>query len=536
MAKPFTIRVSAHLFQCGLTSLNGQKSRPKRLRRSRTFALRSEQGASNKAVMTVPKHPLNVVYIISDQHRRDFSGCYGHPLVKTPNLDRLASQSVRFGQAYTPSPLCITTRTVLLTGRELHRCGAPGIPGQKECIPPQTLASLYRQAGYATAAFGKVHVPGETDANDIGFDERALRIYTPMSNDYQHAIGLDNFWKYCSYLPGYVPPGNPPGRHTYNPTNQAIDLPDDLIMDSMVADRSLDFLRRNRANPFFLWVGFEKPHPELYAPQRFHDMYNPADMPLPEDMWDSRETLPDTVYDNPTFPIFRQGDFTDDQLRNCMAAYCANVTYLDEQIGRVLDGIEEMGLADNTIVVYTTDHGENLFKRAMIHKMCFFEEAVGVPLMVRTPGMTRPGAACDHLVGTLDLFPTLLESCGLEIPEGTDGKSLRLAMEADEPIHDAVFSELYVYGTAQRMMRTSHWKYIHSHNDLHEMYDLQADPFERRNLVLEVAYAQTAAKLDAQLCKDWRMPDLTNAPRKRGDTRQGQRGHTQQSVRNPGPR
>ena len=144
-----------------------------------------------------------------------------------------------------------------------------------------TLGTVFRDAGLVTGAFGKLHAAGEDDNNDLGFAERALRIYTPTSNDYQHTIGLDSFWKYCSYLPRYRPESEPPPRNTYNPGNAPINLPDELIFDSMVADRTIDFMNRHREEPFFLWVGFEKPHPELYAPQRFHDMYNPADMPLP---------------------------------------------------------------------------------------------------------------------------------------------------------------------------------------------------------------------------------------------------------------
>ena len=463
----------------------------------------------------------NIVFLFSDQHRADALGCAGHPVVKTPNLDRLAAGGVRFERTFAAAPICGPCRSAMLTGRTVARCGALTHRHMHRQMGLPTLGTVFREAGYVTGAFGKMHVAGEDDEHDLGFDERALRIYTPMKNDYQHTIGMEKFWQYCSYLPQYRPHPDARERHSYNLKNEPIRLEEELILDRMTADRSIAFLRQHREDQFFLYVGLEKPHNEMYAPKRFHDLYNPAKMELPENRHFDRSRLPDTIYDNPTFPI--ADGLTDDQMRHATAAYYANVSYMDEQAGRVLDALDELGLADNTIVVYSTDHGENLFNHQIVQKQCFFEEAVRVPLLVRVPGVTEAGTTRAQLASLLDLFPAFCDACGIAPPDGLDGKSLLPVITDNAPLRDEVFSEFYESGVAERMIRTDRWKYVHSEGDLHQLYDLESDPHENVNLIDDPAHAGIAKELDARLCRDWQIPDTSAIPRRRGDTRQGQR-------------
>jgi len=478
----------------------------------------------------------NVLFLFSDQHRADALGCAGHPHVKTPNLDRLAATGTRFTRAYAAAPICGPCRSAMITGRTVAHCGALTHGHMHRDMGLPTLATIFRDAGYRTAAFGKVHVAGESDDNDIGFDERALEIYTPMKSDYQHAIGLEKFWQYCSYLPQYRPYPDARERHSYNLTNEPIQLEEEFILDHMSADRAIEFLKvagascsearragtgNSRHAPFLLYVGLEKPHTELYAPKRFHDLYDPAKMDLPENRHFDRCGLPDTVRDNPAFPI--ADGLTDDQMRHAMAAYYANVTYMDEQAGRVLDALDELGLSDSTIVVYSTDHGEHLFNHQMVHKLCFFEEAVRVPLILRIPGLTEAGTTRSQFASLLDLLPTFCDACGITPPPGLDGKSLLPTLTDDAPLRDEVFSEFYDYGVAERMIRTERWKYVHSEGDRHQLYDLESDPQEDVNLLDDPRYAEICRELDARLCRDWAMPDLRGVPKRRGDNRPGQR-------------
>lgn len=414
----------------------------------------------------------------------------------------------------------------MLTGRTVANCGALTHHHMHRQMGLPTLGTVFREAGYVTGAFGKLHVAGEDDDHDLGFDERALRIYTPMKNDYQHTIGLEKFWQYCSYLPQYKPHPDALERHSYNLKNEPIQLEEELILDHMVAEHSIDFLKRHRDRPFFLYVGLEKPHNEMYAPQRFHDLYDPAKMELPVNRHFDRSRLPDAIYDNPGFPI--ADGLSDDQMRHATAAYYANVSYMDEQAGRVLDALDELGLADNTIVIYASDHGENLFNHQMVQKQCFFEEAVRVPLLVRIPGVTEAGTTLTQLASLLDLFPTLCEACGITRPEELDGESLLPAITDNALLRDEVFSEFYDSGVAERMIRTDRWKYVHSEGDRHQLYDLENDPCENVNLIDDPAHAAIAAELDELVCRDWVLPDMSRVPRRRGDTRQGQR-HYQRS-------
>ncbi len=225
----------------------------------------------------------NILFLFSDQHRRDALGCAGHPHAQTPNLDRLAAGGARFTQSYAAAPICHPCRSALMTGRQVHRCRDLTTSKRLLDLTLPNLGTIFRLAGYATAAFGKVHVPGEDEEHNLGFDERALRSYTPKANDYQHTIGLENFWKYASYLPQYHPPSNPTTRNGINPANAPIELAEELIFDHMVTNRAIGFLQRHSGHrpsttddcPFFLWVGLEKPHNEMYAPKRFHDLYDP---------------------------------------------------------------------------------------------------------------------------------------------------------------------------------------------------------------------------------------------------------------------
>lgn len=461
------------------------------------FRLEDPKGAG------VPDRP-NVLVVFSDQHRRDAAGCRGHPLVRTPAIDRLAGDGVCFDNAYCASPICGPCRSAVLTGRHVHRTGAYRHCHMHSPMGLPTMGTVFREAGYATAAFGKLHVKGETDENDLGFDERALRIYTPTSTDYQHAVSAE---EYAEYDPG--------GREQYNPANRAVGIREDRMLDTMATERSLDFLRRRRGEPFFLWMGLDRPHPSWRNPERFHAMYDPADMELPDDIWEERPDLPATIIENAQFPVVTREAYTDDQLRACTAAYYASVSYADDLVGRALDELDRLGLADDTVVVYASDHGENLFSHGLVHKHCFFEQAAGVPLVLRGPGVPS-GETRAAPVSLVDLLPTLTDLCGLDAPPDVDGRSLGDLLDDADATRDAAFSEFYEWGTPERMVRTGRWKYVHSHDDRCQLYDLETDPGEHVNRVDDPAYAETVARLDALVLDGWEIPDAeTLAPPQR---------------------
>jgi len=450
--------------------------------------------------MTADAKDCNVLFIISDQHTRAITGCYGHPMARTPNMDRLARQGVRFGHAYCPSPLCGPSRSAIMTGTHCHTCRGLTHTQPVPLADLPTLGSAFRDAGYATASIGKVHIRGEDATRDLGFDERALRYYTYQYKDYVDAVGAENVDRYNSYRIG----SGVPRRAVYNPANSGIEMDEALMYDALVVDRSIEFMRRHRGERFFLWCGREKPHPEWFAPEAYHRLYDPARVALPQTLREGPPDIPAVTREK-----LRIADrYTDEQVRGCIAAYYANVSYLDAKIGQILAALEQLGLADRTLVVYTSDHGEMLFEHGMCQKHCFYEPAVAVPLILAGAGVGPSGEVREHAVSLLDLFPTLCDLTGVEPPGGLEGTSMvdAIAARAD-PDATEVFSEFYSWGAAERMVRTPRYKYVYTDGDIPQLYDVAGDPLEQTNLAADPAYNDVCERLRARVLDGWEIPD-----------------------------
>ena len=441
--------------------------------------------------------PMNVLFIISDQHRRNAAGCYGDPVVRTPHIDRLAQEGVRFTDAYCPSPLCGPSRSAIVTGTHASTCGVHNHSYMDSLPDLPTMGSVFRDAGYVTGAIGKLHAAGETDERDLGFDKRGLRIYTAARGSYRDEVGDDVLRQYA----GYMLDGRP-ARHVYNPSNTPVGMDENLMLDNLVVDRCIEFMRAQRNKPFFLWAGLEKPHPEWYAPARFHDMYDPAKMPLPP------TASPETIADLPESVVpghMRRRKDPDEKKRGMVAAYYANVSYMDWNVGRLLDALDELELRGDTVVVYTSDHGENLFEHGLIQKHCLFESAMGVPLVISHRDLPV-GSVCETPANLIDLFPTLAELAKIDPPSTLEGTSRVSAMqEGTAPEGDAVTSECCLWGDRQRMVRSGRWKYILAGND-EVLFDMEFDPWEERNLAKDPAHAERCGELKKLALDGWNPP------------------------------
>lgn len=442
----------------------------------------------------------NVLLILSDQHARDVTGCYGHPMVQTPHMDRLAAGGVRFDAAYCPSPLCGPSRSSILTATHCHTCGGLTHTQPADMREMPTMGDAFRSAGYVTGAIGKVHVLGESADRDLGFDERALRYYTYQYRDYIEAVGADNVNRYNSYR---IHSGVP-ARDCYNPAHEPIAMDEPAMYDALVVERCKRFLRDHAGQRFFLWAGLEKPHPEWYAPAQYHAMYDAADVALPETLRDEPPDIPAVTRQK----LQIAGRYSDEQVRRCIAAYYANVTYLDAKVGELLGELDRLALADRTIVIYCSDHGELLFAHGMCQKHSFYEPAVAVPLIMSCPGAIPAGAARTHLVSLMDLLPTLCDLTGVAAAGPVEGRSLVDVIEgrAEEDGRE-VFSEFYSWGAAERMIRTGRWKYVHTDGNVAQLYDTANDPLERVNLAADPARAAIVRDLDARVRAGWEMPD-----------------------------
>ncbi|TVQ22728.1 MAG: DUF4976 domain-containing protein [Spirochaetaceae bacterium] len=462
----------------------------------------------------MPQSP-NIILIISDQHRREACGCYGNRVVKTPNIDRLARRGVRFSRAYCDSPLCAPSRASLVTGLRPHHHGAlfhavngkqPGIEGAPGITCERTIGEFLRDNGYDTAAIGKMHVHGETPINDLGFSFRKHRFYTYTFREYIEAVGQENMDRYLGPgFPEQTPRAYRDKRWNLNTDNTPVDMEEDKMQDSLVTATAVQYIaekaelqRSGCGRPFFVHVGLEKPHPPWKTQPRFHALYDPDQMRLPRTRYEQDET---GGYD-----YIQQGrrknPFTDDDMRHSVAAYYANVTNMDENVGKVVDAAVEAGVYDNTVFIYTSDHGDNLFDHGLTGKHCMYEASVGVPLIISYPAAFPQNTETDQLSSLLDLYPTLADLIGVPVPSKLDGQSLLPAVNGAPARDRMLYSEFHEAGPL-RMIRTEKWKYIYTHQRSDQLYDVENDPDEMNNLAAEPAYGETVRELRTAALDDW---------------------------------
>lgn len=455
----------------------------------------------------------NVLLICVDD-LKPLAGCYGSPLIRTPNLDRLAARGLLFERAYCNQAVCAPSRNALMTGLRPQSIGIYDLGTNFRLAVPQavTLAQYFKQHGWRTEALGKIFHVGHGNHED------------PAS------------WSVPHWGPrggpagGYVLPENRPSQPTREearftnvpeakaaqlprgaPTECA-DVPDSTYADGRIADeaiRRLQAAKERPEQPFFLAVGFLKPHLPFVAPKRYWDLYDPKDLPMPRIKAPPEGAPP---FAPTTWGELRQysdipatGPLDDAKARHLIHGYYAATSYMDAQLGRVLDALDATGLGANTIIVLWGDHGWHLGDHGMWCKHTNYEQAARIPLIIVAPGATRPGTRTLALAETVDLYPTLCELAGLPVPEGLDGSSLcGVLRDPGAPGKKAVF-HVYPRGKLMgRAVRTERhrlveWKAIGqpASTAVLELYDYQADPEETRNLA--ASQPEVAASLRSLL-------------------------------------
>jgi choline-sulfatase len=454
--------------------------------------------------------------MLGDDHAAYALGCYGSEIARTPNLDALAARGVRFTRAYANSPVCTPSRQSLLTGRLPHAVGVTllSTPLGDEAL---TLAEVLKAGGYRTAAFGKMHFNSDLRH---GFDtlvdraEHRARLRgnpPPPLPEGTRTLGAwrpfrdpAREWLNASYLPGSYLSGTE--------LSQAVRAADmDGTFFAREAARFLAKAAEAPEEPFFLVVSFHEPHSPFHFPLELAGLYDPDKLPLPV-------VAPE---DPPQVPlIFR--DLTDAEKRRIAASYYTSVAYLDRNVGLVLDALETNGHAATTLVIYAGDHGYTLGHHGRFEKHCFWEEAVRAPLVLRWPGRVREGEASDALVELVDVFPTVVEACGLALPEGLHGRSLlplagiaapTATAAADTAPRDHVVSQYHE--NEEAMVRTADWKLIRSSGRrerrdgyktdkptpgrYRRLYDLRGDPGETRDRSSDPQHAKKVRELERLL-------------------------------------
>lgn len=415
----------------------------------------------------------NLLILVDDQHNKNMLGCYGHPLVKTPNLDQLARRGTRFTSAYTPSPLCVAARGSLATGRYVHetRCwdNASGYDGT---LPSWALR--LQQAGIPTTSIGKLHYKSETISS--GFDEQIIPMHMAEGvGDIMGSVRPDLLVRYQSrkYAEN-VGPGDSEYIH----------------YDREIAARAEQWLTETSENsdqqPWVLFVSFIAPHFPLIVPQKYYDLYPLDDIALPK--------AADGMYmdKHPWWNafkncmIFDQYFEDDDHRKRALASYFGLCTFTDENIGLVLNSLEKSKFSQNTRVLFFSDHGDCMGARGIWGKSTMHEESAGIPMILAGPDVPS-GKNVSTPVSLLDVFPTVLHCVDVPVrAEDGDlsGVSLIDTSNSRDDGERYILSEYHGAGsiTAAFMIRKGRYKYVHYTNFEPELFDLETDPEELTNL------------------------------------------------------
>ena len=461
----------------------------------------------------------NVLFIVSDDLNTNL-GCYGHPTVESPNIDRLAARGVRFDRAYCQWPACAPSRTSFLTGLYPEQTGMIRNGGDhfRNYYPDLiTLPQMFRQAGYFTARVGKIfhygvprHIGTDGEDDPPSWDQ----VVNPIGRDKRdepliHTIGRrGDFGATLSWL--------------------AADGTDEEQTDGIGAEACVRLMEEHRDEPFFIAMGFYRPHTPFVAPRKYFRKYPLSLIRLPVEPPDDLLDIPAAAWVQRHF----QESMTGTDQRMAIQAYYAAISFLDAQLGKVLDGLDRLGLADNTIIVFLSDHGYHMGEHKLWQKTTLFENSARTPLLIAAPGFERTrGKATGAVTELLDLYPTLAELTGLQAPSYLAGASLRPQLaDVGSPGKSAA---LTTFRTVDRMhtsgerhrpaamahtIRTERWRYTEwgeRGSQGAELYDHRSDPGEYDNLANDAEHLDTVELLAELLAR--RIAESRRGPEEQGN-------------------
>ena len=445
----------------------------------------------------------NILVVMVDQLAPRFLPIHGHPLVKAPNLERLAARGTVFERAYCNSPLCSPSRTAFMTGALPSRTGGYDNAAEFRADIP-TFAHYLRRLGYRTILSGKMHFCGPDQLH--GFEERLTTDIYPA--DY----GWTPDWE--------RPDERPSWYHNMSSVTEAglcvrtnqMDFDEEV---AFAAERAIyDHVRGKDRRPFLMVASLTHPHDPFAITRPYWDLYSHESIDPPRIGRGDVDADPHSARIRHVCAMDAE-PVTAEEVRNARHAYYGAIAFCDAQLGRLLDALDATGL-DDTVVLFLGDHGEMLGERGLWYKMSFFEGACRVPLVVSAPGRFVPGRVAAS-VSLIDVLPTLVEIAGGDIAHlagPIDGRSL-LPHLAGQGGHDEVLGEYLAEGAVAPivMLRRGRWKFIHSPADPDQLYDLEADPEELANLAGDPGSAGLVAEFRAEVARRWDLPSLDRAVR-----------------------
>jgi uncharacterized sulfatase len=451
-----------------------------------------------------PAQKMNVLFIVSDDLTNNTLGCYGSPICRSPNIDKLASKGVRFDRAYCQFPLCNPSRASFLTGLrpDITRVYENATQFRKNVPDAQSLPQTFRKAGYFVARVGKLYhygVPAQIGTDGLDDPPSWEKVVNPRGRDKDDEESIFTL----------NPMANGPARFGGVLSWLAAQGTDAEQTDGKTAAEIVQLLEASKDRPFFLACGFFRPHTPYVAPKKYFDMYPTETIKLP--------AVPDKHRDSAPAPAFashkkEQEKLTDDLRRQALQAYYASTTFMDAQLGQVVDALERLKLADRTIVVFFSDHGYHLGEHGLWQKMSLFENSTRVPLVIYDPRAKGNGKASPRTVELVDLHPTLAELCGLTPPQGLTGKSLKPLLDDpaspwDKPALTQV-SRGTPTATGEKLpdrpawfmgysVRNERYRYTEWDGGAKgvQLYDYQSDPQELKNLANDPGSAEVIRRM-----------------------------------------
>ncbi len=449
----------------------------------------------------------NVLFIIADDLTTTAVSAYENPAGHTPNIDRLASEGIRYTHAYSQYPVCGPSRASLMFGYYPSATGTYGYVSGRENVGPnrKSWSQLFKDNGWFTARVSKIYhmgVPIDIENGSDGTDDEAS--WTERYN----SQGPEWTAEGESELVQNNPYGLKP-RQGGNVMTIVKAEGDDLVhSDGKTAQKAISLIRQHKHEPFFLAVGFVRPHVPFVAPKEYFEPFPYEQILLPPKVEDDWDDIPARGINYVTSV---NGQMSEEQEKKAVAAYYASVSYMDAQVGKVLNALQEEGLEDKTIVIFTSDHGFHLGEHRFWMKVSLHEESVRVPLIIKVPG--KKPAVCHSFAELLDLYPTVAELAALPTSSHLQGKSLVKTLDhPDHSIREEAFS--VTQGGKSFLLRTKKWAYIQYDEDAGagiELFDMEYDPKQYNNLADNPRYSSIVSDFKTRLknkLKEVRTNDL----------------------------
>ncbi|MCU0472158.1 MAG: sulfatase [Bacteroidales bacterium] len=437
---------------------------------------------------------MNILFIAVDDMNNDL-GCYGHPIVKSPNIDRLASKGIAFANSYCQFPLSNPSRSSILTGMRPDETRVFNLQYHfRQDLPDVvTLPQMFINNGYFVARVGKMyHYGNPGDIGNNGLDDKVswMERINPSGLD-KTSLELD--------IINYTPQRGLGSAMAYLSDSKGKDVEH---TDGKVATETIKLLEKHKNEPFFIAAGFYKPHTPWITPGKYFDMYNPEKISLPGISAETPDDYPEpALASTKPWPYF---GITTSQAMECKLAYYAAISFVDAQIGKLLDALDSLGLSDNTIVVFWSDHGYHLGEHGLWFKQSCFEESAKSPLIISVPGSKSAGKICHRTVELIDIYPTLAELTGLTPPGNIQGYSLYPLLKNPEAAwkHPA-FTQVQRGETPGHSVRTELWRYTEwGYGKMgEELYNEKNDPQELNNLADNPKYKDVKNKMKTLLHK-----------------------------------